>query len=159
MTYEVSNEQKAAINKIALENKINLNFYAEGFVSMSIGETENEATIKALIAVFEKALGKQTGSNSGVQGIPADLVRRSAYLTHEIFNKYRSESDMMRYIKRLENKDLSLTHSMISLHLYYEIKCCIRVNSSRMVRLGKYSSICSIRSSSGLPRDAEKIRR
>ncbi|MDT8412522.1 MAG: aminomethyl-transferring glycine dehydrogenase [Vicingaceae bacterium] len=132
LTYEVSNEQKAAINKIALENKINLNFYAEGFVSMSIGETENEATIKALIAVFEKALGKQTVSNSGVQGIPADLVRRSAYLTHEIFNKYRSESDMMRYIKRLENKDLSLTHSMISLG-----SCTMKLNAaSELIPLG-----------------------
>ncbi len=132
LTYEVSNEQKTAINKIALENKINLNFYAEGFVSMSIGETENEATIKALIAVFEKALGKQAGSNSGVQGIPADLVRRSAYLTHEIFNKYRSESDMMRYIKRLENKDLSLTHSMISLG-----SCTMKLNAaSELIPLG-----------------------
>jgi len=132
LTYEVSKEQKVAINKIALENKINLNFYAEGFVSMSIGETENEATIKALIAVFEKALGKQAGSNSGVQGIPADLARRSAYLTHEIFNKYRSESDMMRYIKRLENKDLSLTHSMISLG-----SCTMKLNAaSELIPLG-----------------------
>ena len=132
LTYEVSNEQKAAINKIALENKINLNFYAEGYVSMSVGETENEATIKALIAVFEKALGKQTVSNSGVQGIPDDLVRTSAYLTHEIFNKYRSESDMMRYIKRLENKDLSLTHSMISLG-----SCTMKLNAaSELIPLG-----------------------
>ncbi|MCW8898183.1 MAG: aminomethyl-transferring glycine dehydrogenase [Flavobacteriales bacterium] len=132
LTYEVSNEQKVVINKIALENKINLNFYAEGYVSMSVGETENEATIKALIAVFEKALGKQAGSNSGVQGIPADLVRTSAYLTHEIFNKYRSESDMMRYIKRLENKDLSLTHSMISLG-----SCTMKLNAaSELIPLG-----------------------
>ena len=132
LTYEVSNEQKAAINKIALENKINLNFYAEGYVSISVGETENEATIKALIAVFEEALGKQAGSNSGVQGIPVDLVRTSAYLTHEIFNKYRSESDMMRYIKRLENKDLSLTHSMISLG-----SCTMKLNAaSELIPLG-----------------------
>ncbi len=132
LTYEVSNEQKAAINKIAFENKINLNFYAEGYVSISVGETENEATIKALIAVFEEALGKQAGSNSGVQGIPVDLVRTSAYLTHEIFNKYRSESDMMRYIKRLENKDLSLTHSMISLG-----SCTMKLNAaSELIPLG-----------------------
>lgn len=132
LTYEVSNEQKAAINKIALENKINLNFYTEGFVSMSIGETEDEATIKALIAVFEKALEKQAGNNAGVEGMPADLVRTSAYLTHEIFNKYRSESDMMRYIKRLENKDLSLTHSMISLG-----SCTMKLNAaSELIPLG-----------------------
>lgn len=132
LTYEVSNEQKAAINKIALENKINLNFYTEGFVSMSIGETEDEATIKALIVVFEKALEKQAGNNAGVEGMPADLVRTSAYLTHEIFNKYRSESDMMRYIKRLENKDLSLTHSMISLG-----SCTMKLNAaSELIPLG-----------------------
>ncbi len=132
LTYEISNEQKAAINKIALENKINLNFYIDGFVSMSIGETEGEATIKALIAVFEKALGKQSGNNAGMEGIPSSLARTSAYLTHEIFNKYRSESDMMRYIKRLENKDLSLTHSMISLG-----SCTMKLNAaSELIPLG-----------------------
>ena len=67
-----------------------------------------------------------------MQGIPVDLVRTSAYLTHEIFNKYRSESDMMRYIKRLENKDLSLTHSMISLG-----SCTMKLNAaSELIPLG-----------------------
>lgn len=132
LTYEVSDDQKEAIRKVALENEVNLNYFFDGLVSISLGETETEASVKELINIFEKALGKQAGNQSDVQGIPSELVRTSEFLTHEIFNIYRSESDMMRYIKRLENKDLSLTHSMISLG-----SCTMKLNAaSELIPLG-----------------------
>lgn len=132
ITYKVDNATKQALEKEALNHQINLNFFFDGKISISFGETETEASIDELIAVFEKVLNKKAANNAIVDGIPSELNRTSAFLTHEIFNKYRSESDMMRYIKRLENKDLSLTHSMISLG-----SCTMKLNAaSELIPLG-----------------------
>ena len=63
--------------------------------------------------------------NEAVARIPDSLYRTSSFLTHSVFNSYHSETDMMRYIKRLENKDLSLTHSMIPLG-----SCTMKLNAA-----------------------------
>jgi glycine dehydrogenase len=132
ITYKVDNATKQAIEKEALNHQINLNFFFDGKISFSFGETETEASVDELIAIFEKVLNKKDNNTTTVEGIPSELKRTSAFLTHEIFNKYRSESDMMRYIKRLENKDLSLTHSMISLG-----SCTMKLNAaSELIPLG-----------------------
>ncbi|PJC63157.1 MAG: glycine dehydrogenase (aminomethyl-transferring), partial [Flavobacteriales bacterium CG_4_9_14_0_2_um_filter_32_27] len=132
LTYSISSSQKEKLEKIALENKINF-YYTNNSVSISIGETENEASITQIVSVFEKALEQKTTQNSNsTTSIPSIFVRKSPYLTHEVFAKYHSESEMMRYIKRLENKDLSLTHSMISLG-----SCTMKLNAaSELIPLG-----------------------
>ncbi len=131
LTYEVTPEQKEEINTLALAQEINF-YYNKNNISISLGETENEHDINTIASIFASALGKTSTAIDIVKGIPTNLNRKSAYLTHEIFNKYHSESEMMRYIKRLENKDLSLTHSMISLG-----SCTMKLNAAtELIPLG-----------------------
>lgn len=131
LTYEVSDDQKQKINTSALAQETNF-YYHNHTISISLGETENENDVNAIASIFASALGKTTSTNDSVKGIPTNLIRKSPYLTHEIFSKYHSESDMMRYIKRLENKDLSLTHSMISLG-----SCTMKLNAAtELIPLG-----------------------
>jgi glycine dehydrogenase len=131
LTYEVSSETKSKLNELALSNQINF-YYGENTVSLSIGETENTNDINKIIEFFATAVGKNAATQSTQKGIPAEFVRTSPFLTNEVFNKFHSESDMMRYIKRLENKDLSLTHSMISLG-----SCTMKLNAaSELIPLG-----------------------
>ncbi len=131
LTYEVSADQKQKINALALEKEINFQ-YNSSSISISLGETENENDIENIASVFATVLGNTTSITTAVTGIPSTLNRTSSYLTHEVFNKYHSESEMMRYIKRLENKDLSLTHSMISLG-----SCTMKLNAaSELIPLG-----------------------
>ena len=85
---------------------------------MSIDETTDVSAANVLLSIFAIAAGKDY---TKVDDIPVSntinktLKRQSAYLTHEVFNKYHTETEMMRYIKRLDRKDISLAHSMISL--------------------------------------------
>jgi glycine dehydrogenase len=131
LTVEVSTEQKQKINELALAKNINFYYYNNN-ISISLGETENEHDVEIIASIFATALGKTSSAANTVNGIPTNLKRTSAYLTHEVFNKYHSESEMMRYIKRLENKDLSLTHSMISLG-----SCTMKLNAaSELIPLG-----------------------
>lgn len=131
LTVEVSAEQKQKINELALAKETNF-YYNNNNISISLGETENEHDVDIIASIFANALGKTNVASNAVNGIPANLKRTSAYLTHEVFNKYHSESEMMRYIKRLENKDLSLTHSMISLG-----SCTMKLNAaSELIPLG-----------------------
>jgi len=131
LTYEVETDVKAKINALALKKEINFH-YSENRISISIGETENIQDIKNVVAIFAEAVGQSTDELNEVNGLPQELTRKSTFLEFEIFNKYRSESEMMRYIKRLENKDLSLTHSMISLG-----SCTMKLNAaSELIPLG-----------------------
>jgi len=132
LTYTVSNDQKAAIHQLALKNEINL-YYGDNTVSISIGETENITDINKLVDLFAEVINSKKGTiTENVNGIPAQLARTSTFLPYDEFNKYHSESEMMRYIKRLENKDLSLTHSMISLG-----SCTMKLNAaSELIPLG-----------------------
>ncbi|MBL4594404.1 MAG: aminomethyl-transferring glycine dehydrogenase, partial [Flavobacteriales bacterium] len=131
LTYHVTEDVKASINKLALDNEINFSYNTDT-ISMNIGETENIADIEKIISIFAEANGSAASNATSVDGIPSNLKRTSPFMEHEVFNSYRSESEMMRYIKRLENKDLSLTHSMISLG-----SCTMKLNAaSELIPLG-----------------------
>lgn len=109
-----------SLRTIALENKVNLHYYDNGDVGYSIDETTDAEKTHRLLHIFEVAAGKQVKSEGKCpfaesDAIPASLHRTSPYLTHEVFSKYHTETEMMRFIKRLDRKDISLTHSMISL--------------------------------------------
>lgn len=125
VTYNVTSELKAIIHQLAIEQEINF-YYGEDTVTISLGETEANTDVDQIASIFAKAMETNPSNNPKlVEGLPNGLKRTSDYLTHEVFNNYHSESEMMRYIKRLENKDLSLTHSMISLG-----SCTMKLNAA-----------------------------
>jgi glycine dehydrogenase len=116
------------IRTIALSKEINLRYFLNGDVGMSIDETTNLAGVNTLISIFAIAAGsdwtrlEEIPENSHID---KSLQRTTAYLTHEVFNKYHTETEMMRYIKRLDRKDISLTQSMISLG-----SCTMKLNAA-----------------------------
>ncbi|MEJ0105608.1 MAG: aminomethyl-transferring glycine dehydrogenase [Bacteroidota bacterium] len=118
--------------KIAEKNQVNFRYFSDGTVSINIGEIDSRyigETEKNLKKIFAAAESKdvilsfdETGS---LVGIPSWAERHSRYLLHPVFNTHHSESQMMRYIKFLENKDLSLNTSMISLG-----SCTMKLNAA-----------------------------
>jgi glycine dehydrogenase len=114
----------AAIRAAATEARINLRYFADGaHIGVSMNEVDDAASIARLLAVF----GVQNANVriAEQQGSVGKLDRTSAFLTHPIFNTFHSETEMMRYLKRLENKDLSLTHAMIPLG-----SCTMKLNAA-----------------------------
>ncbi|HSA04344.1 MAG TPA: aminomethyl-transferring glycine dehydrogenase [Tenuifilaceae bacterium] len=106
------------LRKIALEHQINLNYKANGTVGISIDEATGICDINNLIGVFAKVAGKTAAEVKSINEactVPANLKRTSAILTEKVFNSFHSETEMMRYIKKLERRDIALNHSMISL--------------------------------------------
>jgi glycine dehydrogenase len=116
------------VKTIAEQNEINF-FYIDDFsVSISLNETTSSADLNTIVSVFAEATGKKTTtikSLSETNHFPENTKRTSTFLQHDVFNKYHSESAMMRYIKMLERKDLSLNHSMISLG-----SCTMKLNAA-----------------------------
>ncbi|MGY0582861.1 MAG: aminomethyl-transferring glycine dehydrogenase [Paraglaciecola chathamensis] len=125
-------DKKDAIVAAAHSAKMNLRTDIEGAVGISLDETTTRDDIQSL---FNVLLGDDHGIDinlldqqivaKGSQSIPAELVRTSDILTHEVFNSYQSETEMLRYIKSLEDKDLALNHSMISLG-----SCTMKLNAT-----------------------------
>lgn len=116
------------IRTIALSKEVNLRYFKNGDVGMSIDETTDITAVNVLLSIFAIAAGRDWEKTSDVpmaSSISAEMKRQSAYLTHEVFNKYHTETEMMRYIKRLDRKDISLAHSMISLG-----SCTMKLNAA-----------------------------
>lgn len=131
-TLKIAVTRQDTIKILAEAAEINLRYFAESaHVGISLDETTTLEDVKALLAVFAKAAERAV--NFSVEelaenvelAIPAALVRESAYLTHPVFNSYHTEHEMLRYIKHLENKDLSMVHSMISLG-----SCTMKLNAT-----------------------------
>ncbi|GGH08101.1 MULTISPECIES: aminomethyl-transferring glycine dehydrogenase [Pedobacter] len=119
---------KGGIHAYCLDNEINLN-YVGNTVTISVDETTTFEDITLIAKIFARAkgfAGDQVEVAEQVETvIPAALQRTSAYLTHPIFNSHHSEHEMLRYIKSLEAKDLSLCHSMIALG-----SCTMKLNAT-----------------------------
>ncbi|NDP20474.1 MAG: aminomethyl-transferring glycine dehydrogenase [Paludibacter sp.] len=119
-----------SFKEIALEYEVNFHYFETGAVGISFDETTDIDDVNALIEILATAV-----DNAPVYADEDDLVdlksfdesleRTSTYLTHEVFNNYHSETEMMRYIKKLERRDISLTHSMISLG-----SCTMKLNAA-----------------------------
>lgn len=123
----MSETEKDSLKRLMRDHRINLNYFTEGFVSISINETTTYERLQKLVDSFAHFKMKQ-----GVRiiikneiNIPENLLRKDEILTEEVFNSYHTETELMRYIKRLERKDLSLTHSMISLG-----SCTMKLNAA-----------------------------
>jgi len=126
-TIKLVHTDNVKIHALAEAAQINFHYAVDG-LSVSLDQTTSVADINAILAVFAQAAGKAAITLSSEQIATQALLftpRQSAILSHPTFSSYRSETEMMRYIKRLENKDLSLTHSMISLG-----SCTMKLNAA-----------------------------
>ena len=127
-TIVVKTDRVAAIREKAERQQINLRYIGSNQVGISLDETTTVEDLYDLINCFENdtdPVSFDIHQDAEPDHIPAALTRRSSFLTHPVFNTYRSESMMMRYIKSLENKDLSLNTSMISLG-----SCTMKLNAA-----------------------------
>ncbi|MDW7746428.1 MAG: glycine dehydrogenase (aminomethyl-transferring), partial [Halomonas sp.] len=116
----------------AMTQDLNLRYFANGDVGLSLDETTTAHDVDVL---FDVLLGEEHGLSvrelddrvlaEGLTGIPAACRRESDFLTHPTFRRYHSETEMLRYLKRLENKDLSLAHAMIPLG-----SCTMKLNAT-----------------------------
>ncbi|MDE5709363.1 MAG: aminomethyl-transferring glycine dehydrogenase [Alistipes sp.] len=129
-TLEVEAEA-AVVQSLALECGINFHYPSEGTVRMSFDEVTTPAEIEEVIRIFAAAKGKKIKAVKPVTEscIPAPLRRTSPYLQEAVFNSYRSESALMRYIKKLEHRDISLADSMISLG-----SCTMKLNAAALMQ-------------------------
>lgn len=126
-TLEVEAEA-AVVQQAALASGINFFYPDDHRVRMSFDEVTTAEEVEAVVAVFAEAAGKRAPKHVKVDNklrIDANVLREGGVLTEPVFNKYRSESDLMRYIKRLERRDISLANSMISLG-----SCTMKLNSA-----------------------------
>jgi glycine dehydrogenase len=130
---EVKGRSAAAVIAAAAARRINLRPLGESTVGIALDEATTAADLDALFAVFADADGKGQAPGftaaelvSGLDlDIPAPHARTSPYLTHPVFHRYHTEHEMLRYIKRLEGRDLSLTTSMIPLG-----SCTMKLNAT-----------------------------
>jgi glycine dehydrogenase len=117
------------VNKLALAAEMNFR-YEQRDLFITFDEAKTLSDVQEIVNVFAEAKGQKEFSVSSMADsltleFPAALLRKSEYLTHPVFNSYQSEHEMLRYIKRLESKDLSLVHSMISLG-----SCTMKLNAT-----------------------------
>ena len=116
------------VKAIAEKHEVNFFYPDANSVSISINETTSIKDINQIITIFAAATGKEPfliHELTSEAMVPANLVRKSAFLQYDVFNNHQSESQLMRYIKKLERKDLSLNHSMISLG-----SCTMKLNAA-----------------------------
>ena len=115
------------LREILEDDNINLNYNYLDKITISVDETTTYKDINDIIFSFSKLSGGVLNllENKNELGFNRFFKRESDYLTNPVFNSYHSETEMMRYLKRLENKDISLTNSMISLG-----SCTMKLNSS-----------------------------
>ena len=107
-----------SLEKLAIKKEINLNFFYKGKVMVSLDEITTLEEINTLLEIFAEAAGKKAEKVKDICDcvcISDKFLRKSDFLTQEAFNRYHSETDMMRYIKLLEGRDISLAYSMIPL--------------------------------------------
>jgi glycine dehydrogenase len=120
------------IREKALEAKINFRYFEDDHIGISIDETTSRKDIKAIIELLTNAAGIEmeavgfTEPEKNIdKSIQSNLVRTSTFLEHSVFNIYHSETEMMRYLKKLENKDIGLNRSMIPLG-----SCTMKLNAA-----------------------------
>ena len=130
--YIDANGKTDAIKKASEAASINFRYFPNGNIGIAIDETTEVENIVQIVDIFASVLDKKADDKSvkelaNTQELtwPSQFVRHSNYMTHNVFNDYHSEHEMLRYIKLLESKDLSLCHSMISLG-----SCTMKLNAT-----------------------------
>ena len=128
ITVEVADA--AVIRTIAEAHRMNFFYAGDTTVGISLDETTTQLDVLNIAGIFAVAKGTDTATatfdnETSLENITSSLTRTSDFLTHPVFNSHRSETEMMRYLKLLENRDLSLVHSMISLG-----SCTMKLNAA-----------------------------
>ena len=116
------------VKAVAEKNEMNFFYVDNETISIALNETTSLTDLNQIVAVFAEALGKPNMTIDQLANetmVPKNLERTSTFLQHDVFNNHHSESQLMRYIKKLERKDLSLNHSMISLG-----SCTMKLNAA-----------------------------
>lgn len=124
----ISKEEQAKIKEIALECKVNFRYFEDGAIGISLDETTLVSDLGVLLYIFASAKGVEAPAPE----VPADYIsidgdfrRTSGFLEFDVFKNYHTETELMRYAKRLEKKDISLAQSMISLG-----SCTMKLNAA-----------------------------
>ena len=131
LAVDLEEGEAARVLRAAGERRINLRGISSTRLGIALDETVTETDVGELLSVFagdgrEVPHGSQGPAADGRGGrIPAALTRTSPFLQHPVFHRYRSETEMLRYLKRLENRDLSLAHAMIPLG-----SCTMKLNAT-----------------------------
>jgi glycine dehydrogenase len=124
LTLKIANSEE--IKSIAEANEINFRYFKNGNIGISINEKTSVEDVESILNIFGKIAGKSVEIASNILNkIPENLQRKTDFMHQEVFNKHHSEHEMLRYLKQLESKDLSLVHSMISLG-----SCTMKLNAT-----------------------------
>ncbi|MCC7431415.1 aminomethyl-transferring glycine dehydrogenase [bacterium] len=129
-TVRIETDKIRIIKSLAIAKKINFRYENENLILISLDETAKLQDISNILEIFASAKGSVNYSLNLTEfdfelNIPKNLIRESEFLTHPVFNSHHSETQMLRYLKHLENKDLSLTSSMIPLG-----SCTMKLNAT-----------------------------
>jgi glycine dehydrogenase len=128
-TLHIETPHTILVRELAENSKINFRYFKDGTIAISLDETTTQQDILDIAFLFAQAINKEAAvffhDDASLHHIPTFAVRTSDFMTHPVFNSHHSESQMMRYIKSLENKDLSLNTSMISLG-----SCTMKLNAA-----------------------------
>ncbi|MEM7453972.1 MAG: aminomethyl-transferring glycine dehydrogenase [Planctomycetota bacterium] len=138
----VKSNEAADIGRRAEEQRINLRLIDENSIGISLDETTTTDVIESLWKIFagnDCALTVTEIEGGVADAIPEALSRESEYLTHPVFNTYHSETDMLRYLKHLENRDFSLTHGMIPLG-----SCTMKLNATTEMIPVTWPGFCNL---------------
>ncbi len=127
-TISIHTAHADAIRAIAEKNEINLRYNLDGSIGVSFDETKTLNDVVVLLNIFAEAKGLTVSIQPKTEidvDFGAKLTRQSTFMQHEVFKQYQTEHEMLRYLKSLESKDLSLVHSMISLG-----SCTMKLNAT-----------------------------
>lgn len=133
------------VEKVALAKKVNFRYWCDTCLSISIDETVNHDELNFILEILATAAGKTftahvcDGNCDKKSHIPAELTRTSSFMQQGIFKKYHSETEMMRYMKLLEVKDLSLNRAMIPLG-----SCTMKLNAAAEMLPLSWAEACNI---------------
>src|SRR5688572_8111811 len=127
-TLKLEVPDKRLVEHEALKHEVNFRFFEGNHVGVTLDETTTSDDINTILAIFSAATNNRAETlyvNGQEINWPQEWIRNSSFLTHPVFNAHHSEHEMLRYIKRLENKDLSMVHSMIALG-----SCTMKLNAT-----------------------------
>ena len=130
-TLKIAVSDKGKVKTLAEKHEINFRYFEDNFIGIAMDEMSTVEDVKTILDILSKAEGAShilslaNEIDSLKISWPDELRRKSGFMTHPVFHDHRSEHEMLRYIKKLENKDLSLVHSMISLG-----SCTMKLNAT-----------------------------